>query len=174
MNQENPMRKVRIAKVTLNIGAGKDQKELEKGMKLLKNITGVEPIKTITQKRIQGWGLRAGLAIGTKITLRNEEAEKLIPRLLHAKDNILKESCFDNNGNISFGMPEYIDIEGAKYDTEIGMMGLQASITLKRPGFRIKVRRLNPKKIPQKHKISKQDAITFMKEKFQTKVGEDE
>ena len=35
------MRNIRIEKVTLNIGAGKEQAKLEKGMKLLKNITGV-------------------------------------------------------------------------------------------------------------------------------------
>lgn len=174
MADDNPMRKIKIDKVTLNIGAGKDQKVLEKGMKLIKNITGIDPIKTTTQKRIQGWGLRAGLTIGTKLTLRGVEAEKLIPRLLYAKDNILKESCFDNHGNVSFGIPEYIDIEGVKYDTEIGIMGLQASVTLKRPGFRIKNRKMNSKKIPSKHKIKKEDAIAFMKEKFQIKVGEDQ
>ncbi|MCF7866548.1 50S ribosomal protein L5 [Candidatus Woesearchaeota archaeon] len=170
----NPMKEIRIEKVTLNIGAGKDQKVLEKGIKLIKNITGKSPIKTITNKRIQGWGLRAGLAIGTKLTLRNEEAVNIIPRLLVAKDNTLKKSSFDNNGNVSFGIPEYIDIEGAKYDTEIGMMGLQATITLKRPGFRIKNRRLNTKKIPSKHRINQEDAMNFMKEKFQTKVGDEE
>lgn len=170
----NPMRQIRIEKVTLNVGAGKDQKTLEKGQKLIKSITGKDPVKTITNKRIQGWGLRAGLAIGTKLTLRGKEAEELIPRLLVAKDNTLKKSCFDNNGNISFGIPEYIDIEGAKYDTEIGMMGLQATITLSRPGFRIKNRRLNNKKIPKTHKIKQEDAIEFMQEKFKIKTGDEE
>ncbi|MCF7871821.1 50S ribosomal protein L5 [Candidatus Woesearchaeota archaeon] len=174
MTEKNPMRQIRIEKVTLNIGAGKDQKILEKGQKLIKNLTGIDPIKTITQKRIQGWGLRVGLAIGTKLTLRNEDAQKIIPRLLSAKDNTLKESSFDKNGNISFGIPEYIDIEGAKYDTEIGMMGLQATITLKRPGYRIKNRKLQNKKIPQKHRIHKEEAIQFMKETFKTKTGDEE
>ena len=44
----NPMQKTRLAKVTLNIGAGKDQAKLEKGIQLIKAITGIEPVKTIT------------------------------------------------------------------------------------------------------------------------------
>lgn len=170
----NPMRQIRIAKVTLNVGAGKDQKVLEKGVKLLKNLTGIDPIKTITQKRIQGWGLRPGLPIGVKITLRGKAAEDLISRLIFAKDNTLQDNYFDENGNISFGIQEYVDIKDAKYDTEIGMMGLQTSITLTRPGFRVKTRKLQKRKIGEKHKITKEDAMNFMKEQFKVKIGEEE
>jgi len=168
------MKQIRIAKVTLNVGAGKDQKVLEKGVKLLKNLTGIDPIKTITQKRIQGWGLRPGLPIGVKITLRGKAAQELISRLIFAKDNILQENYFDENGNISFGIQEYVDIKDAKYDTEIGMMGLQTSITLTRPGFRVKTRKLQNRKIGEKHKITKEDAKNFMKEQFKVKIGEEE
>jgi len=170
----NKMKEIRIEKVTLNIGAGKDQKLLEKGVKLLHNIAGVPPVKTITNKRLQAWGLRPGLPIGCKITLRGEAAEKLIPRLIHAKDNVLIEQYFDNHGNISFGLPEYMDIKDAKYDPEIGMMGLQASITLTRPGFRVKNRRLKSAKISTKHQIKREEAISFMKEKYAVKLGEKE
>lgn len=170
----NKMQEIKIEKVTLNVGAGKDQKVLEKGIKLIKNIVGIEPIKTKTTKRLQAWGLRPGLPIGTKITLRGKQALELIPRLLYAKDNHLKLSSFDNEGNVSFGITEYVDIKDAKYDTEIGMMGLQASITLTRPGFRIKNRKIRPKKIPHKHRIPAQDGIEFMKSKFGIKVGENE
>ena len=165
---------VLIEKVTLNIGAGKDQKVLEKGVKMITNLVGKEPVKTITQKRIQGWGLRPGLPIGCKLTLRNEEAEQLIPRLLYAKDNKLSPKYFDNSGNISFGIPEYVDIKDAKYDPEIGMMGLQATITLKKAGYRIKNRKIRPAKVPQKHKVSQTEAMNFIKSKFNIKIGEDE
>ena len=56
----NPMKQISIEKVTLNIGAGKDQTKLEKGMKLINSITGSKPVKTFTKKRIQEWGLRPG------------------------------------------------------------------------------------------------------------------
>ena len=139
------MRDMRIEKLTLNIGAGKEQAVLEKGMLLLKNITGVSPVKTITQKRIAGWGLRPGLPIGCKITLRKIRAKELIKNLLAARNNSLSKINFDNHGNISFGIHEYIDIPGVKYDHKIGIMGLQVSLTLERPGFRIKKRKIMKK-----------------------------
>lgn len=169
----NKMKNIRIEKVTLNVGAGKDPKQLEKAEKLLENITGIKPVKTTTQKRIQGWGLRPGLPIGCKITLRGKAAEEMTERLVYAKDNLLEESLFDNEGNISIGIKEYVDIKDAKYDVDIGMMGLQASITLTRPGFRVKNRKIRNSKIPSKHRIKKEEAIQFMKENYKVKTGEE-
>ncbi len=169
----NPSRNIKINKVTLNIGAGKDQAKLEKGIILLKSITNVSPIKTVTSKRIPGWGLRPGLPIGCKVTLRRKNAVEVLKRLIQAKDNSLRESQFDDNGNIAFGIEEYIDIPEVKYDPEIGIMGLEACVTLERNGFRIKRRKISKKKIPKKHTITKQEAIDFMKKEFNIKLEGD-
>ncbi len=173
IKMSDKMKEIRVEKITLNVGAGKDQKLLEKGIKLIKNLTGVEPVKTVTQKRIQGWGLRPGLPIGVKLTLRGKQADEMIKRVLYAKENRLNESCFDDHGNISFGLPEYVDIKDAKYDTEIGMMGLQVSITLARPGFRVKHRKVRNAHIPARHQIKQEQAIKYMKEKYSVAVGEE-
>ncbi len=169
-----PMKRISVEKLTLNIGAGKDTTLLNKGVKLLEQLTGIPPIKTVTQKRIPAWGLRPGLPIGCKITLRGKKAEELIPRLLVAKEGMLESRNYDNAGNISFGIPEYIDIEGAKYEPEIGIIGLQVCITLTRPGYRVKNRRIRPSPINKKHVIAKDEAITFMAERFATKLGGEE
>lgn len=170
----NPMKNVRIEKLTLNIGSGKEQDKLEKAMKVLKNITGIQPIKTVSKKRIPSWGIRPGLPIGCKLTLRKKNTKKFLARLLEAKNNNLKPSQFDENGNIAFGIPEYIDIPDIKYFPEIGIMGLEVCVTLERKGFRIKKRRIRKKKIPKKHRISKQEAMEFMKKEFNIKIGEQE
>ena len=166
----NQMRNIKVEKVTLNIGAGKDQTRLEKGLMLLNTIANATPIKTITSKRIQEWGLRPGLPIGCKLTLRKDKAIKILPRLLEAVDNKLRERQFDDNGNIAFGIHEYIDIPGAKYNPKIGIMGLEVCITLERPGYRIKRRKILVRKIPARHRISKQEAIDFMSQNFNAKV----
>jgi large subunit ribosomal protein L5 len=168
----NPMKTIRIEKVTLNIGAGKDQDRLEKARLLLKHITGIEPVKTVTNKRIPAWGLRPGLPIGCKITLRKKEAYDLLKRLLEAKDNKLRDSQFDVSGNIAFGIHEYIDIPGVKYDPKIGMLGLEVCVTLERPGYRIKKRRLRPAKVPKDHSLTKEGALEFMKKEFSVIIGE--
>ena len=166
----NQMKNIRVEKITLNIGAGKDQTRLEKGLVLLNAITNATPVKTITNKRIQEWGLRPGLPIGCKLTLRKDKAIKILPRLLDAVENKLKEKQFDNNGNVAFGIHEYIEIPGVKYDPKIGIMGLQVCITLERPGYRVKKRKLLVRKIPSRHRISKQEAIGFMVKNFNTRV----
>ena len=166
----NSMKRIRIEKVTLNIGAGKDQTKLERGMMLLNSIANTIPIKTVTNKRIQEWGLRPGLPIGCKLTLRKEKAERILFRLLDAVSNKLMEKQFDDNGNISFGIPEYIEIPDAKYDPKIGIMGLEVCVTLERPGYRVKRRRLLARKIPIRHRISKQEAIDFITQIFNIKV----
>lgn len=166
------MKEIRIEKLTLNIGAGKDQTKLEKSISLLKNITGLMPVKTFSSKRIPEWGLRPGLPIGCKLTLRKNKAKEILKKLLDAKDFKLKPSQFDNNGNLSFGIHEYIDIPGVKYDPKIGIIGLEVCVTLERPGFRIKRRKLK-KKISKKHSIRKEEAIEFMKKDYNLKVGDD-
>ncbi len=169
----NPMREIKIEKVTLNVGAGKDQTKLEKGILLLKTITGIAPIKTFTTKRIPEWGLRPGLPIGCKITMRKKKAEELLIRLLDAKNHKLVPRQFDNQGNISFGIHECIDIPNFKYDPKLGIMGLEVCVTLERPGFRIKKRRLMKRKISRRHQITQNESIEFIKKKFNVEVGED-
>ena len=166
------MRAIRIEKITLNVGAGKDQTMLEKGMKLLKILTGIDPIKTYTHKRVPSWGLRPGLPIGTKITIRDTTKIKdLLERTLKAKEMKLPKSCFDAQGNVAFGIHEYIDIPGLDYDPAIGIMGFQVCITLERPGFSIKKQRIK-REVGKKHLISQEDAIAYMKEAFKVEVTE--
>ena len=110
-----------------------------------------------TKKRIPTWGIRPGLTIGCKVTIR-KNTESLIKRFLAAKSNTLKESNF-SEGTISFGIPEYIDIPEAQYDAEVGIMGLDVSVTLQRPGYSIKRRAYQKKEIGKKHLISKEDTI---------------
>ena len=161
-NKVNKMKDISIAKITLNIGSGKDEEHLKRGLKLLQKISGMTPVKTKTNRRIPGWGLRPGLVIGCKVTVR-KETEKLFKRLLAAKENTLSSKNFDDQGNLSFGLPEYIDIQGMEYDPELKIMGLEVAVTLERPGYRVKKRQLKPEALSKHHKINKEEAIDFIK-----------
>jgi large subunit ribosomal protein L5 len=170
----NKMKEIRIEKITLNLGTGGPGEPLEKALKLLNKITNMKPIETKSKKRIPGWGIRPGLSIGAKVTIRGKKAEELLKRLLEAKENKLSPKNFDNHGNLSFGIPEYLDMSGVEYDMSIGIIGLEAAITLARKGYRIKLRSIKKRKIPKKHQITKQDAIEFIETKFNTQIGEKE
>jgi len=160
-NKINSMKQIKISKLTLNVGAGKNEDLLKKGLKLLQKLSPVKPVKTTTQRRIPGWGLRPGLAIGCKTTVR-KNCPELLKKLLVAKENILSIKNFDQQGNFSFGVPEYIDIEGLEYDPDLKIMGLEVAVTLERPGFRVKKRIVKKSNLGNSHKITKDQAIEFV------------
>ncbi|HLC85026.1 MAG TPA: 50S ribosomal protein L5 [Candidatus Nanoarchaeia archaeon] len=167
----NPMRNIVVEKLTLNVGAGKDVARLEKGVKLIKHITGITPVKTVTNKRIQQWGLRPGLPIGTKVTMRGKQAHEFLRRLFAANDMLVNERSFDRQGNLAFGVPEYIDIPEVKYDPDLGIMGFEAAVTVTRPGYRVKSRRLSTK-VGKHHVVTKQESIEYFTKEFGIKIGE--
>jgi len=164
---KNPMREILIDKVTLNVGVGGPGPELEKAKKLLKMITGEKIVTTKSKKRIPTWGVRKGMEIGVKTTLRKDKAITVLKRLLEGVENKLRTSCFDDHGNVSFGIKEYINVPTLKYDPEIGIIGLNVSITLKRRGYNIKFK---GKKIGKKHLITKKEAIEWFTKKFKVSV----
>ncbi|MFP4116627.1 MAG: 50S ribosomal protein L5 [Candidatus Aenigmatarchaeota archaeon] len=168
MSEENPMREIELQKVVLNIGTGGPGEELEKAKNLLEDLTGREAKVTEAKSR-SAFGVSKGRDIGVMVTLRGEEAEEFLERALKARDHKLKRSSFDDQGNFSVGIQEHIDLPGTDYDPEVGIFGMDITATLERPGFSIKRKKI-PKKIGENHKITKQEAIDFMKEKFNIEI----
>ena len=101
--------------------------------------------------------------------MRGDEAFEWLKKFLQAVENRLKESQF-SDGNFSFGVKEYIHIPGVKYNPEIGILGMDVCVTLERPGFRIKRRKIRRKKIGKKHRISKEETIKWAKEKLGVEI----
>ncbi len=163
------MRNIFIEKVTLNVGVGEPGERLEKIKSLLEQISGSKVVKTETKKRIPEWGLRPGLEIGVKTTLRNQDAEEMLKRMFTAMESTIKESNFDKRGNLSFGVKEYIHIPGAKYDYTIGIVGIAVSVTLSRKGFNITKKR-NKSQVGKSHLIKREEAVEFIKNKYNVKV----
>ena len=79
-----------------------------------------------------------------------------------AKENTLSKKNFDTQGNFSFGIPEYIDIAGMEYDPELKILGLDAAVTLERPGYRLAKKRIRAHTLGKKHRITKEEAIQFV------------
>jgi large subunit ribosomal protein L5 len=165
--QENKMREISIEKITLNCGTAGPGDRLEKSLKLLQKVSGIKPISRKTTKRIPTWGVRPGLEIGCMVTVRGKKAGELLKSLLKGVKNKIKASSFDDNGNFSFGISEYLNVPGIEYDPDIGIIGFEVAVTLQRKGFRIRRRTIKKKSIPTSHKITKDDAINFMKKSYE-------
>jgi large subunit ribosomal protein L5 len=168
-SNQNKLRKPRITKVVVNIGTGSSGENLKKAMQLLEKLTNQKPIQTKSKHKIPDWGLRKGLPIGCKVTLRGKKAEEFFKRALDAVDYELSPSCIDNYGNLSFGIEQYVFFEGVKYDPAIGTMGLQLSVTIERAGTRIAKRRIMKRKIPLKLRVSAKEAKTYLEKNFNVK-----
>lgn len=159
----NKMQEIRIEKVTVNIGVGSPGEKLDFAKDLIERLSGKKPIETTAKRREPVFKLRKGLPIGTKATLRKSAAKDFLDKALTARRRVLQSGNFDKTGNFSFGVAEYIDFPGAKYDPNIGMFGFDVAVTLIRPGARIQQRRIAKSKIGKKHKITKEEAMEFAK-----------
>ncbi len=163
---ENPMRKIRIEKVVLNVSGIAEK--LEKGFKLLSFITKRKPAKMKSKKRIPSLEVRPGLEVGAVVTIRKDKDE-LLKRLLAAVDNFIKKKQISEN-NFSFGIKEYLEIPGMEYQRDIGIAGLDVTVVFKRAGRRIRLKKIKKGKIPKKQIITKGEIIKFMEENFQTRI----
>lgn len=163
---ENPMKKPYLEKVVLNIGVGSGGEELERAVTVLETITGKKALKTLSKKNVKDFNLRIGRPIGTKVTVRGKEAEKLLKRLLIVNNNRMLKRSFDDYGNFGFGIKEHISIPGVEYDNTIGIWGLDVCGRIVRPGMRTKYRRNNRKKIPKDHYVSREEAKYFLEQNF--------
>lgn len=167
----NPAAKAHIAKVTVNIGVGEGGEKLQKAMKVLEILTKRKPAQTKAKKGIRDWNVRKGAPIGCKVTLRGEDAEEFLKKALWVRNNRLPSYSFDDNGNVSFGIPDYTAFEGMKYDPAIGVFGMDICITIEKPGYRIKHRRIMKRNIPVSHRVSGNEAIELMKERFGVEIA---
>ncbi|MDD5172102.1 MAG: 50S ribosomal protein L5 [Candidatus ainarchaeum sp.] len=168
---DNKMREILIEKVTVNIGVGAPGDKLEQAKTLITRLAdGKTPVETYARRRDPVFKLRKGLPIGAKITLRGEDAKAFLEKALIAKRKLLKLSNFDKQGNFAFGVHEYIDFPGAKYDPGIAMFGFDVCVSLARRGRRVAVRKLRSAPLGIRHRITRDEAIEFAKNAFSVRV----
>jgi large subunit ribosomal protein L5 len=166
----NPMLTPRLAKVTLNIAVGKSGEQLEKAAKVLQTLTGQTPSYRNAKRTVRDFGVHKGEPIATVVTLRKAKALEILKRLLQAKGASIQASSFDDYGNVSFGIKEHIDIPGMKYDPELGIFGMDVSVSLERPGMRVSRRRRAASPVSIRQRVSKSEAQDFFRKTFGVEV----
>ncbi len=169
----NSMQSVKLEKVTANIGVGHGGQDLENARELLETLAGGKPVKTKSRRREPAFKLRKGNEIGVKVTLRGQKAREFLEKALKARENKVSARSIDRAGNIAFGVREYIDFPGAKYDPNIGMIGFDVCVTLSKAGRRVSRRRIAPRKIPAKQRVNKAEAREFMEKEFGAQFQEE-
>jgi len=166
----NLMLKPRLEKVTVNMAVGKSGEPLEKAAKVLEQLTGQKPSRRKAKKTVRDFGIRRGESIACLVTLRKERAREFLKKAFEAVDNKISWERFDSRGNFSFGIKEHIDIPGTKYVPELGIHGMDVSVTLSRPGQRIKRRHHAKSRVGAKQLLTPEEALVFVKDEFGVEI----
>jgi large subunit ribosomal protein L5 len=168
----NAMRQPRLEKVVVNIGVGEGGEKLIKAEKVLGMVTGKKPTRTLAKGANREWGTRPGNPIGCKVTLRGEDAQKFLKRAINVRNGQVPWYNFDDEGNLNFGIPDYTDFDGMKYDPDIGIYGMNITAVITRKGNRIKQRRLLPAKPSRSHRMDREEATAWVAKEFGATVVE--
>jgi len=122
----------RLVKVVINtsVASAPDVKAaLEIAKDELETITGQKPVETIAKKAISNFKLRAGQAIGAKVTLRGRLMYEFLERLIKTALPRIRDfrgvsaRAFDGNGNYTLGVTDqsiFPEIELDKIKRNIG------------------------------------------------------
>ncbi len=135
---DNPMQVPRITKITVNMGVGEavaDRKMMDAAVTDLTKITGQNPLVTKSRKAIASFKLRAGLAVGAKVTLRGARMYEFLDRLINIAMPRIRDfrgvspRSFDGRGNYSLGVKEQIIFPEIQYDQVDQVRGMDITIT---------------------------------------------
>lgn len=131
---KSPMQIPKIEKVVINVGTGGEERDNAKAMEAIVGdltvITGQKAVVTKAKKSVANFKLRAGMAIGGKVTLRGEKMYEFMDRLFSVALPRVRDfkginpNAFDGRGNYSLGLKEQLifpEIEYEKVDRVRGM-----------------------------------------------------
>ena len=170
----NPMMMPRISKVCVNIGVGEGGDRLLNAENVLEMVTGVKPQRTLGKIQNRDLKVRVGAPIGCKATIRNgDKIKQFLIDAFSCRENVIPSWNFDREGNLSFGVRDYTDFPGQKYDPDIGIFGMDINVVLERPGHRISRRRRAKSKIPLKHKVTADESRTWFADNHNIKILEE-
>lgn len=134
---KNQMQVPRIEKVVINIGLGEaldNPKALDSALEDLRIITGQQPVVTRARKSIANFKLRAGRAIGVKVTLRGERMWALLDRFINIALPRVRDfrgvspDTFDGRGNYTIGLREQLIFPEIQYDKIDKVRGMEMTI----------------------------------------------
>ena len=170
----NPMSIPQIVKVVVNIGVGEGGDRLVNAESVLQMVTGVKPQRTVGKIQNRDLKVRLGAPIGCKATIRkSDKINQFLTDAFSCRENIIPSWNFDREGNLSFGVRDYTDFPGQKYDPDIGIYGMDINVVLERPGHRVSRRRKGKAKVGKGHGVSREESMKWFSETFGLKIMEE-
>ena len=133
----NVMEVPTLEKIVLNVGVGAAIEQgslLEGAVEDLGTITGQKAVVCRAKQSIANFKLRAGNAIGAKVTLRGDRMWEFLDRLISLAIPRVRDfrgmstSSFDGAGNYTFGVTEQLIFPEIDYDKVDAVRGMNITI----------------------------------------------
>jgi large subunit ribosomal protein L5 len=133
----NVMEVPTLEKISINIGVGRATQQpslIENAVRDLETIAGQKAVVTRAKKSVAGFKLRAGNAIGVRVTLRGDRMWEFFDRLIavvipRIRDfRGLNPKSFDGHGNYTLGVTEQLIFPEINYDSVDATRGMDISI----------------------------------------------
>jgi large subunit ribosomal protein L5 len=134
---KNKIEVPRLEKIVVNMGVGDaltNPKFLDAAMEDLATIVGQRPAITRAKKSISNFKLRAGMAVGCRVTLRRERMYEFFDRLVNAAIPRIRDfrgvptRSFDGRGNYTLGISEQIVFPEIDYDSVEKVRGMDITV----------------------------------------------
>ena len=165
------MREPTIEKVVVHMGVGEGGRALADAEDIIEDVTGQQSVRTQAKSTMPDFDIRQGDPIGAKVTLRGEDAAAFLDTALSIAT--LSRSQFDDTGNFSFGVDEHTDFPSQEYDPNVGIYGLDVTVNLVRPGYRVAKRDKRSRSLPSKHRLNPEDAVRYLESTFDVEVNDE-
>ncbi|HHV56863.1 MAG TPA: 50S ribosomal protein L5 [Firmicutes bacterium] len=133
----NKMQVPKLEKVVINMGVGdalQNPKLLDAAVADLTQIAGQKPLVTRAKKSIANFKVRAGAAIGCKVTLRGERMYDFLQKLMNVALPRVRDfrgvspKGFDGRGNYTLGVREQLIFPEIDYDKVEKVRGMDITI----------------------------------------------
>jgi large subunit ribosomal protein L5 len=134
---QNVMQVPKLQKIVINMGVGaatQNAKLLDTAVDELTTIAGQKPIIRRAKKSIAAFKIRAGNAIGTKVTLRGERMFEFLDRLVNVALPRIRDfqglpaKSYDGRGNYTLGLREQTIFPEISIDSIDRVRGMDITI----------------------------------------------
>ncbi len=133
----NVMQVPTLEKIAINIGVGRATQQpslIENAVRDLETISGQKPVVTRAKKSVAGFKLRAGNAIGVRVTLRGDRMWEFFDRVIAVAIPRIRDfrglnpKSFDGHGNYTMGVTEQLIFPEISYDSVDATRGMDITI----------------------------------------------